>query len=202
MKEKGIIGVLISGRGTNLQAIIDSIERGYLDAKIAVVISNKSNAYGLERARKHGIPNFFIDHRGKKRELFEDEIIEVLNKHNVQLIVLAGFMRILTPHFINAYRNRIINIHPALLPSFPGTHAQKDAIDWGVKVSGCTVHFVDENPDGGPIIVQRAVEVMEGDDENSLAERILKEEHKILPLAIKLFFEGRLRIEGRKVRIV
>ncbi len=196
------IGVLASGRGSNFQAIIDRVESGDLPVEIAVLVCNNPDAGAIERARRHGIPWKYIDHRGKPREEFEKEIIEVLDSHGVELVVLAGFMRILTPLFVNHYPNRIINIHPALLPSFPGTHAQKDALEYGVKVSGCTVHFVNTDVDGGPIIIQRCVPVLEDDTVETLAARILKEEHRALPEAIKLFAEGRLRVEGRRVKIL
>jgi phosphoribosylglycinamide formyltransferase-1 len=196
------VGVLVSGRGSNLQAIIDSMERGEMDAKISVVISNKEDAFGLERARKHGIEPLFIDHRKKSREEFEKELIEALDTRGVELVVLAGFMRVLTPLFVRHYKHRLINIHPALLPSFPGTDGQGQALDYGVKVTGCTIHFVDEGVDTGPIIVQRAVEVKDDDTHDTLAARILEQEHIAFPLAIKLFAEGRLKIEDRKVRVL
>jgi len=197
------IGVLASGRGTNFQAIVDAIERGELtNAKVVVLVCNNPGAKVIERAKKHGIPYHVIDHRGKSREEFEREVVKVLRSYNVDLVVLAGFMRILTPYFINEFRNRIINIHPALLPSFPGTHAQRDALEYGVKITGCTVHFVDEKVDGGPIILQKAVEVKDDDTVETLAARILKEEHKILVKAIQLFADKKLKIEGRRVRIL
>ena len=196
------IAVLVSGRGSNLQAIMDAIDRGEINGRIVAVVSNRKDAYALERARQRNIPAIFIDHRRKARKDFEEEIIQALKPYSPDLIVLAGFMRILTPHFVSAYRGRIMNIHPALLPSFPGTHAQKDALEWGVKVTGCTVHFVDEVTDHGPIIIQRAVEVMENDTVETLAARILEQEHKAFPEAVKLFCEDRLVIEGRRVRIL
>ncbi|MCK4615141.1 MAG: phosphoribosylglycinamide formyltransferase [Thermoplasmata archaeon] len=200
-RERVNIGVLASGRGTDFQSIVDAVESGELDANIAVLIYNNKDAYVGERAEKAGIPAIFVDHRKKKREVFEREMVEVLRDHDVELVVLAGFMRRLTPYFIKEFRERIINIHPALLPSFPGTHSQRDALEYGVKVSGCTVHFVDENVDAGPIILQRCVPVLDNDTEETLAARILKEEHKVLPLVIKLYAGGRLRIEGGKVRV-
>ncbi len=196
------IGVLASGRGTDFQSIVDAVEAGELNVKIAVLIYNNPDAYARVRAEKAGIPAVFVDYRKKKREVFEREVVEVLKRYGVELVVLAGFMRLLTPYFISEFRNRIINIHPALLPSFPGTHAHRDTLNYGVKVSGCTVHFVDEHMDAGPIIIQRCVPVLEDDTEESLAARILEEEHKALPLAIRLYSEGRLRIEGRKVRVL
>jgi len=196
------IGVLASGRGTDFQSIVDAVEAGELNVKIAVLVYNNPDAYVKVRAERAGIPAVFVDHRKKKREVFEREVVGVLKRYGVELVVLAGFMRLLTPYFISEFRNRIINIHPALLPSFPGTHAHRDALNYGVKVSGCTVHFVDEHMDAGPIIIQRCVPVFEDDTEDTLSARILEEEHKALPLAIRLYSEGRLRIEGRRVRIL
>ena len=193
--------VLISGRGSDLQSIIDAIDLGLLDASIEMVISNNPDAYGLERARKHNIPSMAVLHRGKKREEFERELIDIIDPIDPDLIVLAGFMRRLTSLFVNHYRGRIINIHPALLPSFPGAHAHRDALAYGVKVTGCTVHFVTEDVDGGPIILQYPVFVHEDDDEETLSQRVLRVEHRILPLAVKLFCDGRLSVEGRRVRI-
>ena len=197
------IAVLVSGRGSNLQVIIDSIENGYLHAQISIVISDIEDAYALVRAKKHGIKVVHID-PGKfaSKGLYETEVLEVLNSHNVQLVLLAGYMKILGKTLLNAYKNRILNIHPALLPAFPGLHAQEQAFKHGVKVAGCTVHFVDEGLDGGPIILQKCVEVKEDDTAQTLAERILEQEHKIYPEAVKLFIENRLRIEGRKVKII
>ncbi len=197
------IAVLVSGRGSNLQAIIDSIEIGYLNAKISVVISDIGDAYALERAKKHGINAVHIDpKRFGSKESYEREVLHVMEKHDVGLVLLAGYMRILGETLLLAYKNRILNIHPALLPAFPGLHAQRQAFEYGVKVAGCTVHFVDKELDGGPIILQKCVEVREDDTENTLAERILEQEHKIYPEAVKLFVENKLRIEGRKVRII
>lgn len=196
------IAVLVSGRGSNLQAIIDNIETGYLKAKISVVISDVEDAYALERAKIYGIEAVFICPKDfATKELYEQEILAVLKKHNAELVLLAGYMRILGNTLLFAYRNRILNIHPALLPSFTGLHAQKQALDCGVKVAGCTVHFVDETLDGGPIILQRCVEVKEDDTEETLSGRILEQEHKIYPEAVKLVVEDRLGIEGRKVKI-
>jgi len=195
------IGVLASGRGSNFQAIIDSVEKGFLDVNIALLICNKKDAYAIERAKKHGIEWIFIDHKGKKREEFEGEMVSALKERNVELIILAGFMRLLTPHFINEYKNRIFNIHPALLPSFPGTHSHRDALDYGVRVSGCTVHIVDEGEDTGPVLLQKTVPLHQNDTEESLSERILPWEHRVFPLAIRLFSEGRLKVEGRRVII-
>jgi phosphoribosylglycinamide formyltransferase-1 len=197
------IAVLVSGRGSNLQAIIDSIENGYLHAQISIVISDISDAYALERAKTHGINAVHIDPRGfDSKGSYEAEVLKVLNSHNVQLVLLAGYMKILGKPLLTAYKNRILNIHPALLPAFPGIHAQEQAFKHGVKVAGCTVHFVDEELDGGPIILQKCVEVKEDDTEQTLAERILEQEHKIYPKAVKLFVENKLSIEGRKVKII
>lgn len=197
------IAVLVSGRGSNLQAIIDSIENGYLKAKISVVISDAGDAYALERARKHGIDAVFVNPKKfSSKELYEKKILEILKTHGSELVLLAGYMRVLGTTLLDAYSNRILNIHPALLPAFPGLHAQKQAFDHGAKVAGCTVHFVDGVLDGGPIILQRCVDVKDDDTLETLAERILEQEHKIYPQAVKLFVENRLRIEGRKVKII
>jgi phosphoribosylglycinamide formyltransferase-1 len=197
------IAVLVSGRGSNLQAIIDSIENKYLHAQISVVVSDIADAYALVRARTHGIKAVHIDpKRFDSKESYETEILRVLDSHNVQLMLLAGYMKILGKTLLTAYKNRILNIHPALLPAFPGLHAQEQAFKHGVKVAGCTVHFVDEELDGGPIILQKCVEVKEDDTAQTLAERILEQEHKIYPEAIKLFAENKLRIDGRKVKII
>ncbi len=197
------IAVLVSGGGSNLQSIIDAMESGYLNIQIAVVMSNKDEAYGLTRAKNHGIPAQVIRHGDhESREEFETRLIEVLDGYGVELVVLAGFMRVLTSLFVNHYHQRIINIHPAILPSFPGTHSQKQALDYGVRFSGCTTHFVDEGTDTGPIIIQSIVPVLPDDTEESIGSRILKEEHRIFPESLKLWSEGRLLIEGRKVRIL
>lgn len=197
------IAVLVSGRGSNLQSIIDNIENGYIpDAAIKVVVSDKGDAYALERAKDHGIDGLFIDPSAfDSKKGYEQEVLGRLEKYDTQLVLLAGYMRIMGKDIIEAYRNRIMNIHPALLPSFMGLHAQKQAFDYGVKVAGCTVHFVDEGMDTGPIILQRSVPVLEDDTEDTLAERILEQEHKIYPEAVKLFAEGRLKVDGRKVSI-
>lgn len=197
------IAVLVSGRGSNLQAIIDSIEEGDLEARISVVISDVRDAHALMRAKKHGIDAVFVDpEKYSSKELYEKEVLKTLEIHEIELVLLAGYMRILGKTLLSAYNNRIINIHPALLPAFPGLHAQKQAFEQGVKVAGCTVHFVDEKLDGGPIIMQSCVEVKEDDTYKSLADRILEQEHKIYPEAVKLFVENRLSIEGRKVKIL
>lgn len=196
------IGVLISGSGTNLQAIIDAIEAKRLDAVIQVVISNKEDAFGLVRAKQHGIPTEVVDHRNfSTREAFDQAVIEILQSRQVELLILAGFMRLLSPVLVRAFSNRIMNIHPALLPAFPGLHVQKKAVEHGVRFSGCTVHFVNEECDEGPIIVQAAVPVYPDDTEETLSARILEQEHRIYPLAIQLYSEGRLKVAGRKVSV-
>jgi phosphoribosylglycinamide formyltransferase-1 len=200
MRRQVPIGVLISGSGTNLQAMIDAIEAKELDAKIQLVLSNRADAYGLVRAKKHGIPIEVLDHkRFSSREDFDQAVVDILRARGVELVVLAGFMRLLSPVFVRAYSNRIMNIHPALLPAFPGLHVQKKAVEHGVRFSGCTVHFVNEECDEGPIIIQAVVPVFPEDTEESLASRILEQEHRIYPRAIQLYSEGRLRIEGRRV---
>lgn len=196
------IGVLISGSGTNLQAIIDAIEEKRLDAVIRVVLSNREDAYGLARAKKHNIPTEVLDHKKfPSREAYDQALVEILQKREVELVVLAGFMRLLSPVFVKAFSNRAMNIHPALLPSFPGLHVQKKAAEYGVRFSGCTVHFVTEGCDEGPIIIQAVVPVFPDDTEESLSARILKQEHRIYPRAIQLYGEGRLRVEGRRVLV-
>ena len=199
-KEK--LGVLCSGRGTDLQSIIDAIEAGRVPAEIAIVLTDKE-AYALERARKAGIEAVCVDRKQfDGREPFEKALIEKLEAAGVTLVVLAGFMRILTPYFVGHFAGRIMNIHPALLPSFPGAHAHRDVLAYGVKVSGCTVHFVDEGTDSGPIIMQAAVPVLDDDTEETLGARVLKEEHRIYPECIRLYCEGKLKVEGRKVTIL
>lgn len=193
------VAVFVSGSGTNLQSIIDAnIE----SANIAVVLSNKPDAYALERALNHAIPVEVVDHKEyESREAFEAELIERLKNYNIDLIVLAGFMRILTPYFVNNYKHRIINLHPALLPSFPGMHSAKQAIDYGVKFTGVTIHFVDDGVDTGPIIIQSVVPVDDEDTEETLLNKIHAEEHRIFPEAVRLFCEDRLSISGRNVSI-
>ncbi len=199
-KEKPSIGVLVSGSGTNLQSLIDHMEQGKLDAKIAIVISNKASAFALERAKKHNIATKVINHKDfETRELFDKEIARVLEEAGCKYVVLAGFMRVLTSWFIQNFRNRIVNIHPALCPSFPGVEAQKQAFEYGVKVTGCTVHLVDEGVDTGPIILQKAVTVLDDDTVEKLRDRILIEEHKALPEAINLLVNNKIKVEGRKV---
>jgi phosphoribosylglycinamide formyltransferase-1 len=196
------LGVLISGNGSNLQSIIDHIEKGSLKAVIKIVISNNPDAYGITRAKKHGIPVVVLKNGDfKNKEAFDLELIRILESKSVDLVILAGFMRIITPTLLKAFPQKIMNIHPALLPSFPGIHGQKQALEYGVKISGCTVHFVDEGVDTGPIIIQKTVQVFDDDTEETLAARILTEEHRIYPQAIQLFAEGKMEIKGRKVRI-
>lgn len=202
MSDRPVIAVLVSGSGSNLQAIIDASEKGEIPCRVGLVISNKADAYGLVRARKHGIPTEVISHRDfSSREEFDQRLVEILRKSGAELVCLAGFMRVLTPVFVRAFPNRILNIHPALLPSFPGTHGPKQALDYGVRFSGCSVHFLDEGVDTGPIVVQAVVPVYDEDTEETLAARILIQEHKIYPMAIRLFFQGRLKVEGRRVRV-
>ena len=201
-KAKKRLGILISGSGTNLQAIIDRSESGDLHAEVVCVISNKAEAFGLERARKHGIAAIHLDHRScSGRGEYDAALVTTLQELHVDLVILAGFMRIVTPVLLDAFPNRVMNIHPALLPSFPGLDAQKQALEYGAKLSGCTVHFVDSGTDTGPIILQSAVPVLEDDTVASLSERIHHEEHKLYPAAIQLFAEGRLKVEGRRVLI-
>lgn len=195
-----MLGVLASGYGSNLQAVIDEIEAGRLTAKIALVLSNKSDAFALERAEKHGIPSLFIDPKAHQcREDYDKALLKALQAHQVQAVILAGYMRLLTGHLVKPFHQRMINIHPSLLPAFPGLHAQRQAIDYGVKFSGCTVHFVDEEMDNGPIIAQATVPVLDGDTEKDLAKRILVEEHQLLPSVIQRLAEGKLTIDGRRV---
>ncbi len=194
------LGVLVSGSGSNLQAIIDNIEAGRLDARIRIIISNVPDVFALERAKKHSIPSLVISHKGyKRREDFDKKIVEALQAHEVGLVVLAGYMRVVTAVLLRAFPMRVMNIHPALLPSFPGTHVWQAEVDYGVKFAGCTVHFVDEGTDTGPIIIQAAVPVYDDDTAETLNARILKQEHKIFSQAIQLYAEGRLEIQGRRV---
>ena len=200
------VGVLASGRGSILQAIIDAIEAGQVQAQIVAVISNKKDAVALDRARKHGLPDLFVDPKPfvgqpDSREAYDRVLLQVLQHQNVELVLLAGYMKIVTAVLVNAFANRMMNIHPSLLPSFPGLEVQKKAIDWGCKLAGCTVHFVTEGVDEGPIIVQAAVPVLDSDTPEALAARILEQEHKIYPRAVQLFAEGRLKVHGRRVQI-
>ncbi len=197
------IGVLASGGGTNLQAIIDRCQDGTLAAEIAVVITNNPGAGALDRAAKAGIATLCINHREfSQREDFDNAVVKALQDAGVDLVVLAGFMRIITQTFINAFPERVINIHPALLPAFPGLHVQQQAIDYGARFSGCTVHFVDGGVDTGPIIIQAVVPILPDDTADSLAARILEQEHRTYPRAIQLIAEGRVQVEGRRVTIV
>ncbi|MDK2823821.1 MAG: phosphoribosylglycinamide formyltransferase 1 [Clostridia bacterium] len=196
------LAVLASGRGTNLQALIDASKTGEIPAEIAVVISDKKEAIALKRAKDNGIPAVYIDRNNFGcKELFESTLLDEINKYDCDLVCLAGFMRILSPYFLANSEQKIINIHPSLLPAFPGLHAQKQALEYGVKFSGCTVHFVDKGVDSGPIILQAVVPVYENDTEESLSERILREEHRLYPLAVSLIAQGRVKVEGRKVWI-
>src|SRR5438876_7750211 len=197
------VGVLASGRGTGFKGLVAARKRANLDIDLAVLVCNVPGAPVLDRAKAAGVPAVVVDHRpfGKDRETFEQAMLKVLRDKRVELVVFAGFMRLVSASFIRAFPDRIINIHPSLLPAFPGAHAHRDAIAAGVKVSGCTIHFVDTSVDGGPIILQKAVAVMEDDTEETLAARILEQEHLFLPIAVRLFAEGRLKVEGRRVRI-
>jgi phosphoribosylglycinamide formyltransferase-1 len=193
------LGILLSGRGSNFEAIARNVQAGKIPAEIGVVISNKEEALGLATARQMGLKAICIPSKGKEREAFERELVATLREHEVDLVCLAGFMRVLTPYFIREFRGRILNIHPALLPSFPGVEAQKQALDYGVKWTGCTVHFVDEGVDTGPVVCQAAVPVLDEDTPETLAARILKEEHRIYTEAVCLVVEDKIRIEGRRV---
>lgn len=196
------LGVLISGTGTNLQAIIDAIEAKRVDAEVRTVVSNREDAYGLTRAHRHGIPTHVVDHRSfASRKAYDQVVVRHLRENDVELVILAGFMRLLSPFFIRSFPNRIMNIHPALLPAFPGLRVQARALEYGVRFTGCTVHFVNEECDEGPIVIQAVVPVLPEDTEESLSQRILAQEHRIFPMAIQLYSEGRLRVEGRIVRV-
>jgi len=196
------VGVLASGRGTNLQAILDACARGEIPARVAVVVSDNPAAPALERARRAGVPAVFVDPRGRKKREFEAEISRILKEHGVELVCLAGYMRVLGRAFLEEWEGRVLNIHPSLLPAFPGLEAQRQAWEYGVKVAGCTVHFVVPEVDAGPIVLQAAVPVLGDDTPETLAGRILEQEHRIYPEAIRLYAEGRLRIEGRRVIIL
>ena len=192
------IGILLSGRGSNFEAIARQTDDGKLSAEIAVVVSNVESAPGLQRARERGLNVFCASSKGLSREAFDQQVIHVLEETRVDLVCLAGFMRLLSPSFIQAFRNRILNIHPSLLPAFPGLDAQRQALEYGVKVSGCTVHFVDEGLDSGPIVLQAVVPVLDGDTEELLSARILEQEHQIYPKAIQYVLDERIRIDGRR----
>jgi phosphoribosylglycinamide formyltransferase 1 len=202
-RKKGRIAVFLSGRGSNFMAIREAIERGAVDAEIALVLSNKADAPGLLKAREWGLETLFLDPKlFGSREDFDRTVIGEVEGRRIDLICLAGYMRVLTPALCDAFKYRIINIHPALLPSFPGLHVQQKAIEWGVRFSGCTVHFVAAEVDMGPILLQAAVPVLQDDTEDALAARILVEEHKIYPEAVRLYFEGRLEVRGRRVFVL
>jgi phosphoribosylglycinamide formyltransferase-1 len=195
-KKPFVLGVLVSGSGTNLQAILDAIAAGRLEAKVGVVVSNVATAKALDRAKAARVPAIVVDHKAfSSRAAFDAAVVEVLQAHHVDLVVLAGFMRIVTPTLLEAFPNRVVNIHPALLPAFPGVRAQKQALDYGVAISGCTVHFVDAGTDTGPIIAQAAVPVLDDDDEASLSARILEKEHELLPAVLQWIVEGRVTVE-------
>lgn len=197
------VGVLASGRGTDFQSLVDARDHGELGAELAVLVCNVPGALVLGRAERAGVPAVVVDHRpfGKDRAAFEREVVRALREHRVDLVVFAGFMRIVSGYFVGEFPDRVMNIHPSLLPAFPGAHAHRDVLAFGAKVSGCTIHFVDASVDGGPIILQKAVPVVEGDTEETLEARILAWEHRLLPLAVRLFAEGRLTVRDRKVHI-
>jgi phosphoribosylglycinamide formyltransferase 1 len=198
----GKIAVLISGRGSNMQSIVEACKRGYINATVSLVLSNRAEAPGLEFARSENIETIVLPHKAfPVREDYDRQVVDILQQKQVDLICLAGFMRLLSSVFVSAFPNRIMNIHPALLPSFPGLHAQKQAVEYGVKVTGCTVHFVDEGLDSGPIILQKILEVKADDTEDSLSQRLLPLEHSAYVEAVKLFFENRVHVENRKVVI-
>lgn len=200
MADTAVLGVLASGRGSNLQSIIDAIATGQIKARIGVVITDKPEAKALERAAEAGIVSVCVDRKAfADRTRFEHALVAELKKHEVSLVVLAGFMRILTPYFVQAFKARIMNIHPSLLPSFAGAHAHRDVLAYGAKVSGCTIHFVDEGMDSGPIILQDTVPVFDDDTEETLAARIIKIEHVLYPRAIALYLDGKLEVNGRQV---
>lgn len=200
---EGRIAVLISGRGSNFKSILEACNLGDIRARVVLVISNTPDAGGLQFAHEAGIETFVLSHKQVPvREEYDARIVEVLKKHEVELVCLAGFMRLLSPRFLREFPMRIMNVHPALLPAFPGLHAQKQTIDYGVKVTGCTVHFVDEGLDSGPIILQNTIEVQPNDTEESLSTRLLPIEHRTYVEAVRLFFEKRLKVEGRKVVVL
>jgi phosphoribosylglycinamide formyltransferase-1 len=195
------LGILLSGRGSNFEAIADNVASRALDAKIAVVISNRADAAGIESARRRGLNAAVIPSKGKVREEHDRDVVAALREHQVDLVCLAGYMRLLSPWFVQQFPNRILNIHPSLLPAFPGLDAQKQAFEYGVKVSGCTVHFVDENLDHGAIVVQKIVPVRDTDDEHTLAARILEQEHIAYSEGIRIVLDGNYKIEGRRVLV-
>jgi phosphoribosylglycinamide formyltransferase-1 len=193
------VGVLVSGRGSNLQALIDAAAAGRLGGTLAVVVSNVESAPALDRARRAGIPAVFRDHRGRRRDDYDDELAGILRTHGVQVVCLAGYMRLLSPRFVRAFAGNILNVHPSLLPAFPGLEAQRQAWEHGVRISGATVHLVDEGLDSGPIVLQEAVPVLGSDDVEALAARILEAEHRIYPRAVRAMLDGRCRLVGRRV---
>ncbi|MCU1278696.1 MAG: purN [bacterium] len=197
------VGVLVSGSGTNLRAILDALGRGELGgARVVVVVSNVEGVRALERARAAGVATEVLPHKEyASRQAFDEALVAVLRRHGVELVALAGFMRLLTPAFLQAFHDRVLNIHPALLPAFPGVHAQKQALDYGARVTGCTVHFVDEGCDTGPIIAQAAVPIVDGDDVAALTARILVAEHRLYPAAIRAVADGHVQVDGRRVTI-
>jgi len=201
MNKAGLrLGVLVSGRGSNLQAIIQACSAVKIHAAVQVVISDRPQSQGLEHARRNRIPAIHLDPKAySSREDYDEAVVRLLREHRVDLVVLAGYMRLITSRLIGSYRNRVINIHPSLLPSFPGLHAHRQALEWGVRISGCTVHFVDETMDGGSIIIQAAVPVLDGDTEETLEARVLEQEYRILPQAIQFLAEERLEVSGRRV---
>jgi phosphoribosylglycinamide formyltransferase-1 len=194
------MGVLLSGRGSNFEALADSVSAGRIPkTEIAIVISNRDGSPGIEKAQQRGIPAKVIPSKGLEREAYDRQVVAVLQEHKVDLICLAGYMRLLSPYFVAAFPQRILNIHPSLLPSFPGLESQRQALEYGVKFAGCTVHFVDENLDAGPIVLQAAIPVRDDDTEATLSERILAEEHRIYSEAVKIILEGRYKMAGRRV---
>jgi phosphoribosylglycinamide formyltransferase-1 len=202
MTNTRVLGVVASGRGSNLQSIMDAIKTGQITAKIGVVITDKPEAKALDRAREVGIPAVCVDRKKcASKDEFEQALVAELNKYHVDLVILAGFMRILSPFFVHSFKDKIMNIHPSLLPAFAGAHAHRDVLAYGAKVSGCTIHFVDEGMDSGPIIVQESVPVLDDDTEDTLAARVLKIEHVLYPRAIALYLDGKLDVQGRHVII-
>ncbi len=202
-RKRGRIAVFLSGRGSNFLAIREAVERGEIDAEIALVFSNKADAPGLAKAREAGLETLFLDPKSfASREEYDQALIAEIGRRAIDLVCLAGYMRVLTPALCDALKNRVVNIHPALLPAFPGLHVQQKAIDWGVRFSGCTVHFVAAEVDMGPIILQAVVPVLQDDTEETLAARILVEEHRIYPEAVRLYFQGRIEVRGRRVFIL
>jgi phosphoribosylglycinamide formyltransferase 1 len=194
------LGVLLSGRGSNFEALADSVAADRIPgAQIAIVIANREGAQGIDRAAARGIPTLVLPSRGLEREAYDRQVVAALREHKVDLVCLAGYMRLLSPYFVQAFPQRILNIHPSLLPSFPGLESQRQALEYGVKFAGCTVHFVDENLDAGPILLQSVVPVLDSDTEDTLSEKILREEHRIYSQAVKIVLEGRFKIEGRRV---